>query len=182
MQWAVKFLARHPEVQRKLHREVVDKLPAPGHRPATYEELSSNEKLPYLSAVVYELLRVSRTAPAVLRDTTCDTAILGHPIPKGTAVVLLIAYAQQYESESLKAISDGLDSVRSESSRRNGRKYGYWADEDCAEFRPERWLTADGSFNPNAGPWLPFSLGFRGCFGQKLAVRYFPSFLRLAHG
>jgi cytochrome P450 len=149
-------------------------LPIPGQRIATYEELSSTERVPYLSAVVYEILRVSGTASAVTRDTQRDTTILGHPVPKGTNVMLAISYTQRYESMAYKGLSEHLDSVRSESSRKSGRKWGYWDDEDCAAFRPERWLTADGVFNPNAGPWMPFSFGFRGCFGQKLAVRNLP--------
>jgi cytochrome P450 len=137
----------------------------------TYKELSSTEKLPYLSAVVYEALRVSGTASSVNRDTTCDTVVLGHHLPKGTQVCLPIALIQRYESENYRPISDGLEGIRSESSRKGGRKEGYWSADDCAEFRPERWIMPDGSFNVNAGPWFPFSLGFRGCFGQRLAVK-----------
>jgi cytochrome P450 len=172
MQWGVKILACHPEVQHKLHGELVAKLPTINQQTTTFEEFSSTTRLPYLSAVAYELLRVSSTASAVTRDTTCDTTILDRPIPKGTQVVFPIAYTQHYESASHQAVSDILEPLRSESSQKNGRKYGYWADEDCGEFKPERWLTADGAFNSNAGPWMPFSFGFRGCFGQKLAVSH----------
>ena len=139
----------------------------------TYKELSDTKLLPYLTAVVYEVLRVARTANVVSRDTTCDTIVLGHHLPKGTLVLLTIGYTQLFESENHRAIADGLESVRSESSRKGGRKEGYWSVDDCAEFRPERWIMPDGSFNANAGPWFPFSLGFRGCFGQKLAVKDF---------
>jgi cytochrome P450 len=171
LQWTVKYLARAPEVQRKLHRELVERLPHPGERTMTYKELSDTNLLPYLTAVMYEALRVSRTANQVDRDTTCDTVILGHHIPKGTHVFFTIGYTQLHESENHRAIADGLEGVRSESSRKGGRKEGYWSPDDCAEFRPERWIMPDGSFNVNAGPWFPFSLGFRGCFGQKLAVK-----------
>ena len=142
----------------------------------TYKELSDTNLLPYLSAVVYEALRVSRTANQSARDTTCDTVILGHHIPKGTQVVFTIGYTQLHESENHRAIADGLEGVRSESSRKGGRKEGYWSADDCAEFRPERWIMPDGSFNANAGPWFPFSLGFRGCFGIRLAVKFFNLF------
>jgi len=179
MQWAIKLLARHPHVQHKLHREVSDKLPAPGQRVATFEEFSSTERLPYLSAVVYEVLRVSGTAAVVVRDTACDTTVLGYPIPKGVPVLLMISYAQRSESESYKAVSESIEGARHESSRRMGRKYGYWADDDCTEFKPERWLTSDGLFNPTAGPSMPFSFGFRGCFAQKLAILELRMFLAL---
>jgi cytochrome P450 len=170
LQWTVKFLARAPEVQRKLHRELVERLPHPGERTMTYKELSDTNLLPYLSAVVYEALRVSGTANVVNRDATCDTVVLGHHIPKGTQVFFTIVHTQIYESENHRAIADGLEGVRSESSRKGGRKEGYWSADDCAVFRPERWIMPDGSFNANAGPWFPFSLGFRSCFGQRFAV------------
>ena len=41
---------------------------------------------------------------------------------------------------------------------------------DGKDFRPERWLRPDGSFDPRAGPWLPFSAGQRGCFGKSLGL------------
>lgn len=50
------------------------------------------------------------------------------------------------------------------------RKTGTWAAGTGRSFDPERWLRPDGSFDPNAGPSLPFSLGQRGCFGKSLAV------------
>jgi len=50
------------------------------------------------------------------------------------------------------------------------RKTGTWAAGTGRMYDPERWLREDGSFDPNAGPSLPFSLGQRGCFGKSLAV------------
>jgi cytochrome P450 len=169
MQWSVKILCKHPDVQRKLRTELLTNLPSIAARPPTYAEISDEVNLPYLSAVIYEILRCSRTASAVARDATRDTMLLGYPIPKGTQVLMPIGMVQQIESEGSRDVTDGLDSVRSASSKR-GRKTGYWSAADVHQFNPERWLKADGTFNPNAGPWLPFSFGFRGCFGQKLAV------------
>ncbi|KAJ6608065.1 cytochrome P450, partial [Mycena sp. CBHHK59/15] len=137
MQWTIKILCKHPDVQRKLRSELLNNLPAIATRPPTYAEISDESNLPYLSAVIYEILRCSRTALAVARDATCDTVLLGYPIPKGT---------------------------------QRGRKTGYWSSSDVHLYNPERWLRQDGSFNANAGPWLPFSYGFRGYFGQKLAL------------
>ena len=36
-------------------------------------------------------------------------------------------------------------------------------------FDPERWMV-NASFDPDAGPSLPFSIGPRSCFGKKLAT------------
>ncbi|KAF8194043.1 cytochrome P450 [Mycena galopus ATCC 62051] len=169
MQWSVKMLCKHPDVQRKLRAELLNNLPAIASRPPNFAEISDETNLPYLSAVMYEILRCSRTASAVARDATRDTVLLGYPIPKGTQVLMPIGMVQQMESDGFKDVTDGLDSVRSASSQR-GRKTGYWSAADVHQFNPERWLRPDGSFNPTAGPWLPFSFGFRGCFGQKLAL------------
>ncbi|KAJ6628495.1 cytochrome P450 [Mycena sp. CBHHK59/15] len=169
MQWALKILCKHPDVQHKLCSELLDNLPTITTRPPTYAEISDEANLPYLSAVLYEILRCARTAAAVTRDVTRDTVLLGYPIPKGTQVLLPIGLMQQLESDASKDVADGLDSVRSPSSKR-GRKIGYWSSSDVHLFNPDRWLRQDGSFDANAGPWLPFSTGFRGCFGQKLAL------------
>jgi hypothetical protein len=169
MQWGVKLLCKHPLVQHKLRAELLNNLPGLETRPPTYAEISDESKVPYLTAVIHEILRCSRTASAVSRDTTCDTVLLGYPIPKGTQVLIPIGMVQQLESDGSKDVADGLDTVRSASSQR-GRKTGYWSSSDVHLFNPERWLTPDGSFDANAGPYMPFSFGFRGCFGQKLAV------------
>ncbi|KAF7369588.1 Cytochrome P450 [Mycena venus] len=169
MQWSVKILCKHPAVQYKLRTELLTNLPVINTRPPTYTEITDDNNLPYLSAVMYEILRCSRIAAAIDRDATCDTTLLGYPIPKGTRVLMPIGMVQQLESDGSKDITDGLDSVRSASSLR-GRKTGYWSASDAHLFKPERWLCEDGSFNAIAGPWLPFSYGFRGCFGQKLAL------------
>lgn len=67
-------------------------------------------------------------------------------------------------------IAAELDPLRSKSSRAAGRKAGWWAAGTGFKFDPSRWLERDGSFNPNAGPMLPFSSGQRGCFGKNLGV------------
>jgi hypothetical protein len=166
MQWALKILCKHPDVQRTLYSELLEKLPAITTRTPTYAEISDETNLPYLFAVLYEVLRCSRTVAVVTRLATRDTVLLGYPIPKGTEVLFPIGTMQQLESDASK---DGLDSVRSSSSK-GGRKTGYWSASDVHLFNPDRWLRQDGSFDANAGPWLPFSTGFRGCFGAKLAV------------
>ncbi|KAJ7354178.1 cytochrome P450 [Mycena albidolilacea] len=101
MQWAVKFLAKHPEIQHKLHAELLENLPSLAVSAPSYAEISNETRLPYLTAVVYEILRCARAAPAVARDATVDTVILGHPIPKGTQVLMPVGMVQQ-EGDVLK--------------------------------------------------------------------------------
>ncbi|KAF8178411.1 cytochrome P450, partial [Mycena galopus ATCC 62051] len=151
MQWSVKMLCKHPNVQCKLRAELLNDLPAIASRPPNFAEISDETYLSYLSAVMYEILRCSRTASAVARDATRDTVLLGYPIPKGTQVLMLIGMVQQMESDAFKDVTDGLDSVRSASSQR-GRKTEYWSAADVHQFNPEQSLRPDGSFNPSAGP------------------------------
>ncbi|KAK7055842.1 cytochrome P450 [Favolaschia claudopus] len=143
MQWCVKILCKHPNVQRKLRTQLFTKLPAIAARPPTFTEISDYANLPYLHAVLYE-----------------------------------IRVARQLESDGARDVTDGLDGVRSASSKQR-RRTGYWSSKDVHPFDPERRLRADGSFDPNAGPWLPFSCGFRRCFGQKLALLELRLFLSM---
>ena len=75
------FLAKHPEVQEKLHDEVKDGLKGGS------EEYDSAMKMPYLDAVFKETLRLK--PPVVLfTGRTCieDTVIQGIEIKKGTRI------------------------------------------------------------------------------------------------
>jgi len=121
---------------------------------------------------VYEVLRVSRTAGGAGRQTTCETTVLGHVLPKGTNCILLTAGAMSTDESDGADKADPQAEVRSESSRKHGRKFGRlcvrqcgWTDglsgADVGKFEPARWLRDDGTFDPNAGPWLPFSAGVR---------------------
>jgi hypothetical protein len=62
------------------------------------------------------------------------------------------------------------DIKKNQGTEENEKKTGTWAAGTGRHFDPERWLRPDGSFDANAGPSLPFSLGQRGCFGKSLAV------------
>lgn len=122
--------------------------------------------MPYLDAFVYEVLRMSRTAGGAARQTTCETTLLGHVVPKGTNCILLTAGAMSTDESNGAGRSDPDDAIRSESSRKHGRKFGHFG-KDVHNFEPARWLRDDGTFDPNAGPWLPFSAGVRALSGYS---------------
>jgi hypothetical protein len=115
-----------------------------------------------------------------------DTTLLGHFIPKGTMIVMTTN--THYEDESHPTHTIGpiageaprlYDPINEKTEKptdqspedeKYSRKTGVWAAGTGRQFDPDRWLREDGSFDPNAGPSLPFSLGQRGCFGKSLAV------------
>ena len=45
--------------------------------------------MPYFDAVIEEIHRCGRTAPTLIRRTTCDTEILGYAVPEGTDVFMV---------------------------------------------------------------------------------------------
>ena len=125
--------------------------------------------IPHLDAAVEEILRLATPIPILQRTSNQDTTLLGHHIPKGTSIMMMSA-GPGFTKPSFEI----EESTRHESSRTAVNKQGIrkWDTEDVGLFKPERWLTEDGdgnlSFNPTAGPTMPFGLGVRACFGKRL--------------
>lgn len=123
--------------------------------------------IPYLDAVVEEIIRHSTTETGVARTTVVDVQVLGHHVPKGTNIFLM--------GNGPSILSPAFqidDSLRSPSARAAKDRVGTWNSDDISHFKPERWLMEeDGKkvFNAAAGPLLTFGLGPRGCFGRRLA-------------
>lgn len=174
--WGVKFLTNNQAVQDRLRAKLHAAIPqaAQEKRAPTYQELIKAH-VPYLDAVVEEVLRHANTIAFVARVAVQDTIVLGYRIPKGTDVFFMANGAGYLEPNM--AVDEA---VRSPGARHYGGDgkvlTGAWDDGDVAEFKPERWLVLDPEtgtevFDPLAGPTLAFGLGPRGCFGRKLAVQ-----------
>ncbi|KAK7958438.1 cytochrome P450 [Apiospora saccharicola] len=168
LQWGLKHLAADQRVQTTLReslRAAYADAVSEGRQP-TFTEIIKTQ-VPYLDAVVEEILRVTGPVQTLFRTATVDTTILGHHVPKGTQVFLPIT------GPGFTAPAFAIEeSVRSPSSQSHKHMRGTWDEADAANFVPERWLKAeDGtqSFDSQAGPMLAFSLGIRGCFGRRLA-------------
>jgi cytochrome P450 len=125
-------------------------------------------KIPYLDAVIEEIVRTSLTAPGVSRRAMVETELLGYHIPKGTDVFIM-----GNGPDFFKPAFQVDEEARSATCRAARGKIGFWTPDDMNLFKPERWLSTDDEgneiFDPTAGPHLVFGLGPRGCFGRRMA-------------
>jgi cytochrome P450 len=169
--WGVKHLTDNQPAQDRLRAELRAALPdaAKGKRAPSYQELS-RAHIPYLDAVVEEVLRHSNTIAFVVRRAMQDTTVLGRHIPKDTDVFLMAngaGYLEPNMTVAEEARSPGAQPGKAAALT------GRWDDKDIKAFKPERWLkqTEEGeTFDSMAGPTLPFGLGPRGCFGKRFAL------------
>ncbi|XP_044721526.1 cytochrome p450 domain-containing protein [Hirsutella rhossiliensis] len=173
MMWLTKYLTDIPQVQNKLRSVLHQTLSTAKaeKRLFTFEEIR-HAKLPYLDAVIEEMLRIN--AVPVTREALCDTTILGCPIQKGTQVFFM-SNGPGFLSPSFPID----ESKRSETSR-SAKLNATWNEtQDLTRFDPDRWLVRkndgeglladDVDFDGGAGPQLVFGAGPRTCWGRRLA-------------
>ncbi|KXH33732.1 cytochrome P450 [Colletotrichum salicis] len=167
----VKYLGAHQEAQQKLRSALRSAYTEPyaQKREPTIEEILRTQ-VPYLDAFIEETLRLRSPAGAITKETARDINVLGHIIPKGTTIMFLLT--------GPTFVQPGVpvdDAKRSETSQKaSSEGVGDWSHNDfpAEDFRPERWLQLEGEafkFNNNAGPFISFSSGPRGCWGKRLA-------------
>ncbi|KAJ7647880.1 cytochrome P450, partial [Roridomyces roridus] len=168
--WAVFELARQPEIQSRLRREIHSMERVVRARGGSSFEFTTADiqAMPYLTAVVKEVLRFHPVAFNNFRQSATDDVlplskpitlrsgevITELPVPKGMKVIISIA-----------------------AYNRNKEVFGLDAD----VFNPERWL--DGSMRkPDSpiGPYanlLTFAGGLRTCIGWRMALLELQAFL-----
>ncbi len=78
--WALYLLARHPDVQERVDRELVDV------RAARLHEVADVTALPYTRRVIKEAMRLYPPAARQFRVAIRDTTLAGRFLPAGTAV------------------------------------------------------------------------------------------------
>ncbi|XP_054706993.1 cytochrome P450 18a1-like [Uloborus diversus] len=115
--------------------------------------------MPYSMAVVMELMRWRTIIPInILRYTIADAELQGFFIPKHSYII-----ANLWEIHHNPA---------------------YWG-ADAEEFRPERFLSEDGTELLKSKYFIPFSIGKRSCPGEPMArvevFLYFVSILQKFH-
>ncbi|KIM65670.1 hypothetical protein SCLCIDRAFT_1212070 [Scleroderma citrinum Foug A] len=155
MTWALLELARHPDIQKRLREEILSFDGEP-----TYDQISKD--FPYFDAVVHEIFRLHPAVQDMPRMAKEDDIIpLSQPVctksgefthdifvARGTLVGIPISFINR---------SDAL-----------------WGP-DAKQFRPERWLEADG-ITPQARELqgyrhlLTFGDGPKMCLGKLFAI------------
>ncbi|KAJ6534037.1 cytochrome P450 [Mycena vulgaris] len=166
--WAVLELARQPKIQSRLRSEI-RRMERTVQARGSYEFTAGDiEAMPYLLAVVKEVLRFHPVSFNNFRQSATDDVlplfrpitlrsgevITELPVPKGMKVIISIA-----------------------AYNRNKDVFGH----DAHTFNPERWL--DGSMRKPEAPvgvyanLLTFAGGLRTCIGWRFAVLELQAFL-----
>ncbi|KAI3538354.1 cytochrome P450 [Colletotrichum abscissum] len=119
----IKFIADDQAVQQRLFESIQSfhtAASSEGRLPTHSEICEAN--IPYLDAVIEEMLRLAHTATSQDRECKEDTVILGHVIPKGTTVI--VPNRGPSFTEPGYEIEERL---RSPSSRKAATDFGSWA-------------------------------------------------------
>ncbi|WP_411757584.1 cytochrome P450 [Streptomyces venezuelae] len=133
--FALHLLALHPEQQDRGREEVSRVL---GDRRPVAADL---DRLPYLTQVLKEAMRLYPAAPVIGRRSVAAAEIDGHTVPAGADVILAPWV-----------------------THRNPR---YWPDPD--RFDPERFTPEAEAARPRYA-WFPFGGGPRACIGQHFSM------------
>jgi benzoate 4-monooxygenase len=133
------YLARYPQTQRKLQKELDEQLGAEDELVATEQQV---KRLPYLDACINEALRLHSTSALGLPRVVPEGGLTVNDafFPEGTVV-----------------------SVPSFSIHRDESIWG----PGIEEYRPERWFERDQADIQKT--FNPFSVGPRACVGRNLA-------------
>ncbi|CAF1932305.1 unnamed protein product [Brassica oleracea var. botrytis] len=140
-QWAMAELVNNPNILERLRKEIESVV----GKTSLIQE-TDLPSLPYLQAVVKEVLRLHPPAPLFARTSREQCRIRGFYIPENTTLLVNV-YAVM-------------------------RDPGSWEDPD--EFNPERFLASLGTGEEDerreqAHKYIPFGGGRRGCPGANLA-------------
>ena len=144
--WAIYMMCVYPEWQARLRAEVRQTLPNPLSSEVAMTS-TDFDRMPLLSAFCSEVLRYWPPIPMSTRTAACDTTILGHFVPKETRIIIAVT-----------------------GTNRDKNQWG----PDADQFRPERWMTAEGKRDATGGVrskygHLTFLHGPRNCIGSGFA-------------
>ncbi|MEU9034205.1 cytochrome P450 [Streptomyces sp. NPDC048352] len=130
------LLGRHPEEQARAREEVLGVLDG-GRTPGA----ADLERLPYLTQVLKEAMRLYPAAPVIGRKAVAATEIGGHVIPAGADVILAPWVTHRHPR--------------------------YWSDPE--RFDPGRFAP-EAEAGRHRYAWFPFGGGPRACIGQHFSM------------
>ncbi|MFD0265901.1 cytochrome P450 [Streptomyces sp. NPDC127106] len=133
--FSLHLLGRHPEHQARAREEVLRVL---GDRTPEAADL---ERLPYLTRVLKEAMRLYPAAPVIGRGSVAATEVAGHAIPAGSDVILSPWVTHRHPQ--------------------------YWPDPE--RFDPDRFTPEAEAERPRYA-WFPFGGGPRACIGQHFSM------------
>ncbi|MFD3696482.1 cytochrome P450 [Streptomyces sp. NPDC058646] len=133
--FSLHLLARHPEQQDRAREEISRVL---GDRTPEAADL---DRLPYLTQVLKEAMRLYPAAPVIGRRAVAATQVGGHTVPAGADVILAPWVTHRHAR--------------------------YWPDPD--RFDPERFTPEAEAQRPRYA-WFPFGGGPRACIGQHFSM------------
>lgn len=133
--FALHLLARHPEQQARAREEISRVL---GDRTPQAPDL---DRLPYLTQVLKEAMRLYPAAPVIGRSSVAATTVGGRTIPAGADVILAPWVTH--------------------------RDPRYWPDPE--RFDPDRFTPRAEAGRPRYA-WFPFGGGPRACIGQHFSM------------
>jgi len=147
LSWCAYLLATHPEIQTALREEVRQNLPSPDDLATRSITATEIDALPLLNAVCNETTRLYPTVPVTSRVSIRPTQLGPYLLPTGTTL-FIVPWAIN-------------------------RSSAYWGKE-AMEFRPDRWINADGTPNNTGGATSNYAImtflhGPRSCIGQGFA-------------
>ncbi|KAG1882712.1 cytochrome P450 [Suillus subluteus] len=160
--WALIELSRHTDVQTSLREELL----AFGADP-TYDQLKAS--LPYLDAVVHEILRLHPPLGEFTRLAAADDVIpLSEPVRTVSGEM----------TDSICIAKGTLITIPGAAINRSSAIWG----PDAKEFKPDRWLTEDGISGKakevqGHRHLLTFVDGPRTCLGKDFAIAEFKTVL-----
>lgn len=153
MEWAIYELSRRLEIQKRLREEINGCLKSAAASSEPGAKIGPQlQSLPYLNAIVNEVIRFHPFIPVLARVAEKDTTLLGERIPKDT-ILLLPVDVLNHDTK-------------------------LWGP-DGGEFNPDRWL-GDGALTGGATSnyaMLSFSAGPKACIGQNTARAMLGCFL-----
>ncbi|KAJ7766206.1 cytochrome P450 [Mycena metata] len=158
--WALVELARHPEMQDKLRKDL-----ATFNTDPTWDQLVS--ELPYLDATVLEVLRLHPPVDKSAREAAHDDVI-----PLGTPIVTP-------SGQTISSIVIGKGTSVVAPIRCMNRSESLWGP-DAKEFKPERWfqeITTPAKELQGHRHILSFHDGPRTCLGKTFALAEFKAAL-----